>query len=156
MATLAAGYELEADINKRVLSELAVAAEAILADPTGTEAGRWLAHGMGKKIKQRVDAMTGQQGGIYGPLSLAAHGDARALAGLRAGGAVIEWGPRTTERTSKDLIAFAVGARDFAVLIERAVGLEHPQVAALDELLAAKVPDWAPDTDWSAKRTEVA
>ena len=154
MAVLAAGYELEADIHKRVMVELYVAAESVLADPSGAEAKRWLMHGMGKNIKGRVDALAPQPGGIYGPLSLASHGDARALHGLRGQEGdepVINWGPGTTGQTVTDLRAFAIGARDFAVLLERAFSQTFGELSAVDEVLAANIPDWAPAVDWEAR-----
>jgi predicted component of type VI protein secretion system len=152
MAMLCRGYALEADMLTRVMLELYVAATEILAETSGQEAERWLTKGMGKGIKARVDARVPQPEGVYGPLSRAAHGDPRAVLGLLIAADdehAIEWGPALTPHIADVLRSYAVGARDFAVLLEQVAQNTHPEVERLDEMLVAAVPGFDPAKDWS-------
>jgi hypothetical protein len=109
---------------------------------------------MGKGIKARVDARVVQPDGVYGPLSRAAHGDARAVLSLvnaSVGDQAVEWGPSFTTRIPEVLRSYAVGARDFAVLLEQVSETEHPEVQQLDDILVANVPGFSTDEDWSSK-----
>jgi hypothetical protein len=152
MSIVCRGYVLEADTMTRVMLELFVAATEVLAEPSGQEARRWLSKGMGKGIKARVDAQVPRPDGVYGPLSRAAHGDPRAVLGLPSptdAEQAIEWGPALTPGIADVLRSYAVGARDFAVLLEQVAQNPHPEVARLDQMLVAAVPGFDPAKDWS-------
>ena len=154
MALTSRGYELEADAMTRIMVELVVGTDEVLADPTGEEAERWLAQAMGKKIAARVDAAVAQPDGVYGPLSRAAHGDARGVLSLldaTADAPSIDWGPKSTARAASILRSYAVGARDFVVLVEEVTGADSTTDARqLDRLLTANIEGFAPDEDWTA------
>jgi hypothetical protein len=152
MSIVCRGYALEVDTMTRVMLELYVAATEILAEPSGRQAKRWLTKGMGKGITARVDAQVPRPDGVYGPLSRAAHGDPRAVLGLLSANddeQAIEWGPAITPRIAEILLSYAVGARDFAVLLEQVAHNPHPEVARLDQLLVAAIPGFDPTKDWS-------
>jgi hypothetical protein len=154
IAIVCRGYELEADAMTRVMLELFVATQEVLADPSGSEAKRWLTQGMGKRIAARVDASIPRPDSVYAPLSRAAHGDPRVVLGLvTTSGAdhEIHWGPSSTPRAAEILRSYAVGARDFAVLLEDVTEVRHPEVSRLDEVLVAKVEGFEPAKDWSAR-----
>lgn len=152
MSIVCRGYALEADTMTRVMLELYVTATEVLAEPSGHQAKRWLTKGMGKGIKARVDAQVPRPDGVYGPLSRAAHGDPRAVLGLLSANddeQAIEWGPALTPRIADVLRSYAVGARDFAVLLEQVAQTPHPEVERLDQVLVAAVPGFEPAKDWS-------
>ena len=151
MAAAAAGYELEAEAMNRAVLELFVSARAALDDSTGQEAQAWLAGKRTRGIGRRVDAAMPRRG-VYGALSQAVHGDPRGLVRLLGHDddeQVIEWGPNRSDRAYGLLFAFAVGARDFAVLLEEAGLGPHPELTPLDTLLEAKVPGFKRDRVWS-------
>jgi hypothetical protein len=151
MAVVCRGYELEADAMTRVLLELFIAAREALADPTGDKAERWMKRGMGKGIGTRVDAAVPHTTGVYRSLSRASHGDLRAVLGLAEGvgdDQAVEWGPRTTPRTAAILRSYAVGARDFAVLIEEVTDRQHDEVSRLDIALSTNVDGFESDKKW--------
>lgn len=149
LAAVASGYELEADAAIRVVLELFVGVKPALADPTGEEARRWLTRGQRSRVGQRIDATGGED--AYASLSRVAHGDPRAVLRLSVEtkeGAAIEWGPGRTTRTPRILNHYAIGARDFAVLISETFKLAVPELDHADRVLAAAVPEWKPDAAW--------
>jgi len=153
MSIVCRGYAVEADAMTRIMLELYVATTEVLAEPSGHEAKRWLTEGMGKGIKARVDAQVPQPDGVYGPLSRAAHGDPRVVLGLlntTDAEQTIEWGPALTPRIADVLRSYAVGARDFAVLLEQITETSHREVERLDRVLVATVPGFDPAKDWSS------
>jgi hypothetical protein len=61
----------------------------------------------------------------------------------------IEWGPALTPRIADVLRSYAVGARDFAVLLEQVTQTPHPDVERLDQALVDAVSGFDPAKDWS-------
>lgn len=75
--TLAAGYELEALVNNRIIVELTEHRRAIRKDMTGEAARKWLESPPGR-IGPRIKKLA--KGNLYELESRAAHGDPRLLA----------------------------------------------------------------------------
>jgi hypothetical protein len=152
MAILANGYELEADAMSRVLLELFVETRSAVHDASGDAAKAWLSGHRVRGISSRVKAAMPHRPTTYGEVSRAAHGDPRAVIGLAVSEGdehIVEWGAKQTPATARCLIGYAVGARDMAVLIEKATGNRFDVIGALDRLMADRVPDWRPDADWT-------
>lgn len=150
-AVVASGYPLEAEPFMRMLLELLVSAQAVVADQTDTEARAWLEGERTKGIGRRVrEAMP--DGSVYGSLSQATHGDpraiTRALLKLDEGGRTIEWGPAMTPQTEEQLLNLALAARDFAVLLEEVGFARQDELDAIDSALARLKPGWRPDGDY--------
>lgn len=151
MAILASGYELEADAMTRLLLELVAETRAAVQDPSGSTARAWLSGGRERGISSRVKAAMPHRPTTYKELSRAAHGDPRAAFGLAVADGdqhVVEWGPKQTPATARCLVAYAIGARDMAVLLEEATGRRLEAISALDQVLANRVPGWRPDAEW--------
>lgn len=148
---ITAGYPLEAEPFTRILLELFTHARAVIADSTDAEAKAWFAGDRGRGISKRVkDSMPDDS--VYMHLSQTSHGDPRALArALRRetpGGFELEWGPRQTDQTEQQLVHLALGAREFAVLLEEVGFGEQPYLAEVDRALQKALPDWRPDAEW--------
>jgi hypothetical protein len=149
-AVIASGYPLEAESYTRMLLELFVSAKAVIEDETDEEAKMWLAGERGWKIGGRVRAAMANKS-VYMHLSQGTHGDPRALtrALLRETdrGQVIDWGPARTPQTEEQLLQLALGAREFAVLLEE-VGFERQsELDGVDIALQRFLPGWRPSVE---------
>jgi hypothetical protein len=134
-AMLAFGYEPESRANDRILVELQTHRNAILSDPTGTEAVAWLKGERGRGIGRRTEELW--RDGVYAHLSMDSHGDPRPigrLANLETG--EIDGRPRRTLATRISLLTHARFAYDLAVFVARLAGVEVA-VEVLDEAIRA-------------------
>lgn len=150
LVVMASGYELEADSLARVMVELYLNVRPAIDDDAGEEARAWLTGKRERGITGRAEEAFGSRR-PYKTLSMAAHGDARALAHLiveEGDGQIVRWGPSRTERSQALLFGFTVGARDFAVLLEEAgLGL-IPELGPLDRWMERDIPGFKANFNW--------
>lgn len=132
---LDAGYEPEASVYARVLLELAVHRDAILADATGREAVAWVTAERGRGISTRVRAATGPE--LHAMLPHHAHGGPEpVLEMLESPLEGIYLGPVNTRLTDAMLIFYALSARRHADVIAELDGVPIDGMDAFDRELA--------------------
>lgn len=143
MATIAAGYEPEANGFKRTLTDAHSRACRIVADDSGEYARQWLA---GRAGKPAAAVAPWAPDGLWEMLSHSSHADHRAVENFLAisepDGTVrfIAHPERRPELANPTLAVFAGETRDLANLIARERGLEVPGLAELDALIAQHFP----------------
>lgn len=139
-ATLACGWEPEARAHDRILVELAAHRQAILADPSGTEAIAWLSRKRLRGISSRVRSMA--PGDLYANMSTDSHGDPAPVTRLfDPTTGVMQIEPCRTKATLASLWLYAGFARDQAVVIAKSAGIS---LLGVDEFDSALQAAWRP------------
>jgi hypothetical protein len=142
---LAAGYEYEALVHNRIISELVAHRKAIREDLTGEAARKWLKSPPGR-IGPRINKLA--KGPLYELESRAAHGDPRLLAPIfNTERNAVPLTPARSDLTRTSLVLYASFLVDQIELISTLAGVTSTRFPPLRKAMEVEWEKFNPNKD---------